>query len=119
MQAPRHEQTKLSATDEAELVEMAAEDLFCLPVSTPSENPAADRCMLETHSFMAHRVRHGHKPLDENEKGRFLEILGGSTLWPSRGIWGWVKVIEQIGGPTRKQTQLSAFRMRDRRADAW
>ena len=52
LQAPRHEQTKLSATDEAELVEMAAEDLFCPPVSTPSENPAlTDVCWKLTHSW--------------------------------------------------------------------
>jgi len=105
---PTQELTKLSASDEAELVEMAMDILRFMPPSVPSEHRVALRSWK-----VIHAVQRGEEPLGEMEKGRLLSVLRNReccrkcALSIARNL-GWEKEVAELGGPGGKQSQLVA-----------
>jgi hypothetical protein len=97
---------ELSASEEAELRELAANHLHFMPVSTASEIPMIRRCLT-----ILYGARNGRRLLDDAEKSKLLSQLKNRVRYREFALaialnLGWEKAVEELGGPTGKQQQM-------------
>lgn len=97
---------ELSASEEAELRELAANHLHFMPVSTASEIPMIRRCLT-----ILHGARNARRPLDDAAKSKLLAQLRNRVRHRELALviamnLGWETAVEELGGPTGTQQQI-------------